>query len=74
MTFKEAITGAIPALYYKENRKNYEVAVVDGRTGAHKLGRIDGDAFVYMGMPFTGFDDKTVYDWMHTSRTVLIIL
>ena len=74
MKFKEAITGMIPCMTDVNIRERYEIAVVDGRTGTHKLGKMQGDKFIWMGLPFSEFDEKTVYSWTHSERTMLIIL
>lgn len=58
----------------REICESFEIAVIDQRKGFHKIGNMDGDAFMWMGMPFTGFDELDVFDWTYTDRTMLIIL
>ncbi|TMV49337.1 hypothetical protein FE783_12540 [Paenibacillus mesophilus] len=75
MTFKEAITGTIPTCHYPEIRKKFEVAVVDMDAGENKLGRLNEHGeFIWSGLPCTKYDNKIVWDWTHTERTMLIIL
>ncbi|MDR1563911.1 MAG: hypothetical protein LBS74_03030 [Oscillospiraceae bacterium] len=82
MTLKQALQGDIPCLYYPENRKFFELAVVNGRTGEHYLGRIreDGsfDFPTEIVKKVNGTLDRLmnsdVYTWTHTDKTMLIIL
>ena len=74
MTFKEAITGAIPCMTDRYIREEFEIAVVDQRRSIYKIGKMDGDNFVWMGLPYTALNALPVYDWSHTDRTLLIIL
>jgi hypothetical protein len=74
MTFKEAVTGDIPVMTDRKIRESFEVVAVNQRKGIWKIGKMDGAAFMWMGMPWTGFDDLPVYDWTHTDKTMLIIL
>lgn len=75
MSLKDFLTGGYSMFESVENRLSYEVAVVDGRTGVHKLGKLDAEGnFIWMGLPYVEFDDKEVYSWTHSDRVLLIIV
>ncbi|GHV06459.1 hypothetical protein FACS1894217_05180 [Clostridia bacterium] len=82
MTLKQALQGDIPCLHYSENRKHYELAVVNGRTGENYLGRIREDgSFDFptatvkqVNGTLDRLMESEVYHWTHTDKTMLIIL
>lgn len=74
MTFKEAVTGMIPCMAEVNVREQLEIAVVDQRKGIYKIGKMHGDYFIWMGLPYDKLDDKKVFDWTHTAKTMLIVL
>ena len=74
MTFRDAVTGGIAAMYKREAREKYEIVVMNQRTGEREIGHMYGDAFMVNGTQCDRFDQMTVHDWLFTQRTVLIVL